>query len=218
MTDAVRTHGLTVRRDGRTILRDVDLRVAPGEMLAIVGRSGAGKSTLLHAISGHLPFEGTIDVPTSIGMVFQRYGVFPWLTVERNVGFGLRLGKEAAAARVAECLLLAELEHAAGEYPAALSGGQRQRIAVARALAHRPQVLLMDEPFGSLDALTRESMQQWLLDVRRTHAIATLLVTHSIEEALLADRVVVLRDGGVSADMSVKGDKHALRSAIRQAL
>lgn len=209
---------VTVTRGGREVLSDINLTVTPREFVAIVGKSGGGKSTLLHALAGHLPYEGEIMTPRDVGMVFQRFAVFPWLTAEQNVTFGLTMGKAANAAWARECLRLAGLEDKARSYPSSLSGGQQQRIAVARAIAHEPDVLLMDEPFGSLDALTRESMQAWLSDVRREHEITTLLVTHSIEEALLTDRVVVLRDGRVSADLAMTGDKDDLRRAIRAAL
>lgn len=185
------------------VLSHVDLRIAQGEFVAIVGRSGVGKSTLLHALAGHLPYEGEIIMPRNIGMVFQQFAVFPWLTAAQNIGFGLQSEGMAKAERIRECLQLAGLEDKARAYPAALSGGQQQRIAIARAIAHRPDVLLMDEPFGSLDAYTREQMQAWLLEVWRTHKTTVVLVTHDIEEALvLADRILVLRDGKLGAEFS----------------
>lgn len=201
MNELIETHRLTVARDNRTVLSDINLRIAAGEFVAVVGKSGAGKSTLLHALAGHLPYSGTVSVPRSIGMVFQHYTLFPWMTVERNVAFGLLMNREEKSKWIRECLQMAELEEKAHAYPGALSGGQRQRVAIARAIAHRPEVLLMDEPFGSLDAHTREQMQCWLRSVRQVHKTTVLLVTHSIEEALvLADRILVLREGRIAEE------------------
>ena len=196
MTHCIETRHLTVRRGGRKVLSDIHLQVSPGEFVAIVGKSGVGKSTLLHALAGHLPYSGEINIPKKIGMVFQQFAVFPWLTAKENIGFGLTMESKGKIELIDESLRLAGLEDKAPKYPAALSGGQQQRIAIARAIAHRPDVLLMDEPFGSLDAYTREQMQAWLLDVWRAHKTTVVLVTHDIEEALvLADRVIVLTDG-----------------------
>jgi len=203
MNNLIETHRLTVTRDNRIVLSDINLRVAAGEFVAIVGKSGAGKSTLLHALAGHLPYSGAASIPQSIGMVFQQYALFPWMTVERNVAFGLLMNKEEKSKWIRECLQMAGLEDKAHTYPAALSGGQQQRVAIARAIAHKPEVLLMDEPFGSLDAYTREQMQGWLGTLRQAHKMTVLLVTHSIEEALvLADRIIVLREGKIGDQFS----------------
>jgi sulfonate transport system ATP-binding protein len=203
MKPLAETRRLTVRRGGQAVLRDADLRIAPGEFVAIVGKSGSGKSTLLHALAGHLAFSGEMTVPRRIGMVFQRYALFPWMTVEQNVAFGLTLDGAEKAGRIRECMQTAGLTEKAGAYPAELSGGQQQRAAIARALAHRPELLLLDEPFGSLDAITRLEMHEWVRTVRTDASTAMLLVTHDIDEArTLADRILILKDGVIVAELS----------------
>ena len=185
---------LSVHYDGYCALKDVEFEAGKGEFVAIVGKSGSGKSTFLHALARFVPFSGDIFMPKNIGMVFQHYAVFPWFTASENIAFGLENEtKEKRAQIVNEHLKLAEIEDKKDKYPAELSGGQVQRIALARSLAHNPEVLLMDEPYGALDAYTRDKMQQWLLDVWATRKKTVLFVTHNIEEAIfLADRVLVL--------------------------
>jgi len=191
-----------------TALAGIDLFVAPGEFVAIVGASGCGKSTLLRMVGGfEAPTAGTLTSQgTAItapgpdrGMVFQDYGLFPWLTVAENIGWGPRargLPKAQGRARVQELVALVGLTASADRFPGQLSGGMQQRVAIARVLANDPAVLLMDEPFGALDALTRQLMQQELHKIWRELQPAVLFVTHSVEEALfLADRVVVLSGG-----------------------
>lgn len=187
---------LSVHYDGYCALKGVDFEAGKGEFVAIVGKSGSGKTTFLHALARFVQFSGDISVPKNVGMVFQHYAVFPWFTASENIAFGLENEtKEKRAQIVSEHLKLAELEDKKDKYPAELSGGQVQRIALARSLAHNPEVLLMDEPYGALDAYTRDKMQQWLLDIWTTHKKTIVFVTHNIEEAIfLADRVLVLND------------------------
>ena len=157
---------LSVRRGEQTILRDINLRIQAGEFVAIVGKSGAGKSTLLHTLAGHLPYSGDLRIPQRIGMVFQKHAVFPWMTVKQNVSFGLpSMSMQSREEKTAHSLRVAGIEEKATLYPSELSGGQAQRIAIAREFGRKPDVLLMDEPFGALDVITRETMQRWLLDV-----------------------------------------------------
>lgn len=185
------------------VLDDVSLEVREGEFVCILGPSGCGKSTLLNLVAGFLrPSEGTVWIdgvqvqgpdPRRI-FVFQERGVFPWLTVEGNIGFGLyRLSRVEKAARIAHYVKLVGLggfEHA---YPHELSGGMKQRLEVARALAVNPDMLFLDEPFGSLDSITRLGMRSELLRIWELERKTILFVTHDIEEAVqLADRVVVL--------------------------
>ena len=187
---------LSVHYDGYCALKGVDFEAGKGEFVAIVGKSGSGKTTFLHALARFVKFSGDISVPKNVGMVFQHYAVFPWFTASENIAFGLENEtNEKRAQIVSEHLKLAELEDKKDKYPAELSGGQVQRIALARSLAHNPEVLLMDEPYGALDAYTRDKMQQWLLDIWTTHKKTIVFVTHNIEEAIfLADRVLVLND------------------------
>lgn len=196
---------LSVHYEGYDALKGVDFEAGKGEFVAIVGKSGSGKTTLLHALARFVEFSGDISIPKNIGMVFQHYAVFPWFTASENIAFGLENEtKEKRAQIVIEHLKLAELEDKKDKYPAELSGGQVQRIALARSLAHNPEVLLMDEPYGALDAYTRDKMQQWLLDVWATHKKTIVFVTHNIEEAIfLADRVLVLKNGKFNKDFKV---------------
>jgi len=191
-----------------TALRNVDLAVAKGEFVCLIGASGCGKSTLLRIVAGFeqasvgealmwgMPVKG--PDPTR-GMVFQDYGLFPWLTVRQNIGFGpAARGRPRAEIKDTEdrFIELIGLARFADAYPHQLSGGMKQRVAIARVLANDAEVVLMDEPFGALDAMTRERLQDELLDLWRRTGLTILFVTHSIEEAIvLADRVVVMSPG-----------------------
>src|SRR3984893_5049965 len=185
-------------------LRDIDLDVKPGEFVALLGPSGCGKSTLLYLIAGLenatggeiRSFKSPVTSPSpDRSLIFQETSLFPWLTVWQNVSFGLSIRGDSLESRRAvarEALQRVGLAEAMDKRPDELSGGMRQRVAVARALAMRPKVLLMDEPFAALDVQTRTKMQDFLLDVWRDSTASILFVTHHIEEAIaLADRVVV---------------------------
>jgi sulfonate transport system ATP-binding protein len=185
------------------VLACVDLTVRPGEVVALLGGSGSGKSTLLRALAGLDPeTSGAIEVRGRAAVVFQEHRLLPWKRVGDNVALGLsgpRI-RERTRAALAE-VGLAERDRA---WPAELSGGQAQRVAVARALVREPDVLLLDEPFGALDALTRLRMQALLGRLRAEHGFAALLVTHDVDEALLlADRTLVLAGGRIVADAAV---------------
>lgn len=190
----ISVRNLSVYYQSLCILEHLDFEASKGEFVAIVGKSGSGKTTFLHALARFVQFSGDVSVPGNIGMVFQHHAVFPWLTVFENIAFGLEYEtKEAQARIVGEHLQLAGLEDKKDKYPAELSGGQVQRVALARSLAYDPEVLLMDEPYGALDAYTRDKMQEWLLDVWTKRKKTIVFVTHNIEEAIfLADRVLVL--------------------------
>jgi len=189
-------------------LREADLTVSRGEFVCLLGASGCGKSTLLRVAAGfEAPSSGEalmwgkpIAGPgPSRGMVFQDYGLFPWLTVRDNIGFGPKArGRPAAEVReVAErYIALVGLQAFADAYPHQLSGGMKQRVAIARVLANEAEVVLMDEPFGALDAMTRERLQDELLDLWSRTGLTILFVTHAIEEAIfLADRIVMMSPG-----------------------
>jgi len=199
-------------------LRHIDLEVAPGEFLVLLGPSGCGKSTLLYLVAGLEPrtsgeicyFSESVSSPSpDRSLIFQETSLFPWLSVLDNVAFGLRIrGDDAGSAReiAASTLRRVGLSEAAAKRPDELSGGMRQRVAVARALAMRPRVLLMDEPFAALDVQTRQKMQDFLLDVWRESEASVLFVTHHIDEAVaLADRVCVFtsRPGRIKAIVPV---------------
>jgi NitT/TauT family transport system ATP-binding protein len=186
-------------------LAEVDLDVAEREFVCILGPSGCGKSTLLNIVAGFLaPTTGAVLVDGRVvtgpgserGVVFQEYALFPWLTVTGNVEFGPRLRAQSAAEcrrAVDRYLDLVGLRAHADKFPAQLSGGMKQRVAIARALANEPAIVLMDEPFGALDAQTRETLQDELSRIQRVEHKTILFVTHSIREAVyLADRVVVM--------------------------
>ncbi|MFJ9864161.1 ABC transporter ATP-binding protein [Streptomyces sp. NPDC101165] len=201
----------TTRRFGDHLVLDrVDLTVPAGQLLCVVGPSGCGKSTLLRTIAGLLPAdEGTITidgapvtgVPDRLAVVFQEYGrsLLPWLTVRDNVALPLRRRGLGRAARHAEAEAILErvgLHGVARRHPRQLSGGMQQRVAIARALVCRPSLLLMDEPFGSLDARTREDLEDLLLEVHRADGTTIVFVTHDIDESVyVGDRVVVLSPG-----------------------
>jgi NitT/TauT family transport system ATP-binding protein len=200
-------------------LEGVDLEVAENEFVSVVGASGCGKSTLLSLIAGlEDPSAGTIEVGGVLvtgpgrdrGMVFQQATLMPWLSVRGNIEFALRGEKELSAAdrsdRAREFISLVGLDGFEQAYPAQLSGGMQQRVALARSLSYGPEVLLMDEPFGALDALTRRTMQELLLEVWERHRLTVVLVTHDIDEAVLtSDRVVVMspRPGRVREEIDV---------------
>jgi NitT/TauT family transport system ATP-binding protein len=199
-------------------LQDINLTVPQGQFVCLLGPSGCGKSTLLNAIAGFsLPSSGSITADGKTvtspgpdrGMVFQEYALFPWMTVEKNIAFGLEI-KGMAAADIAKCV--DDLLHKLGlsdfrnRFPKDLSGGMRQRVAIARVLALDSPILLMDEPFGALDALTRRNLQDELLRIWSELGKTVIFVTHSIEEAIyLADRIVVMtyRPGTVKRDILV---------------
>jgi len=220
---------------GRSILRGVSLRVERGTTTALLGRSGSGKTTLLRTVNALVrPTGGRVlvedrDVATEdpialrrgIGYAIQETGLFPRMSVERNVGMALELAgksRDEIRARAVEMLRMVGLpEDAAKRYPWQLSGGQRQRVGVARALANEPKVMLMDEPFGALDPLTRAEMQTMLRELLQRTEVTTLIVTHDLDEALyLADRVVLLEGGAIVADLARAEVRESPNEAMRK--
>jgi sulfate transport system ATP-binding protein len=205
--------GINKNFGGFVALSDVNLEVPTGGLTALLGPSGGGKSTLLRIIAGlEYPDSGEIDIEgrratwlspqkRSVGFVFQHYAAFKHLSVYRNVAFGLEIRKRPKAEireRVNELLELVHLENFADRLPSQLSGGQRQRMALARALAVRPEVLLLDEPFGALDAQVRKELRDWLRNLHDEMNVTTIFVTHDQEEALeVADEIVVINGGRI---------------------
>ena len=202
MSAAVAARGVERTFGARTVLRDVDLEVAPGEVLVIVGQSGCGKSTLLRALGGlDDGFTGEVEVDGRVAFGFQDARLLPWARVWENVVFGVRGKSAVLRERAVAALAEVGLQQHADAWPATLSGGEAQRVALARALTREPSVLLLDEPFGALDALTRLRMQALVQSLWRERGFSVVLVTHDVEEAiLLADRIAVL-DRGVVADV-----------------
>jgi sulfonate transport system ATP-binding protein len=192
------------RRFGqRTVLAGIDLVVAEGEIVALLGASGSGKSTLLRALAGLDPeADGSVAVPAERSVVFQDHRLLPWRRVWRNVILGLPGG--AGRADAVRALEEVGLAARADAWPATLSGGESQRVALARAFIRSPRLLLLDEPFGALDALTRIRMHVLLRALVERHEPTTIMVTHDVDEAIaLASRVLVLRDGAISLDLPV---------------
>jgi sulfonate transport system ATP-binding protein len=225
---AVTLRGVTRRFSGRTVLDGVSLDFASGEFVALIGKSGSGKSTLLRAIAGlddEVDGDGSILVPDDRSVLFQDSRLLPWKSVLQNVIFGFRVADAEARGRAA----LADVGLAGREdsWPNALSGGEQQRVALARSLVRQPNLLLADEPFGALDALTRLRMHELLFRLIRQQRPTVLLVTHDVDEAIkLADRILVMEGGKIVVDRPITlahpraKDNHfdGLRSALLAAL
>ena len=223
---AVSVRGVSKSFTGRTVLDHIDLSLAPGEFVAIVGRSGCGKSTLLRMLAGletadagDIAIDGRTDgahkasaLRGDIRMMFQDARLLPWKRVQDNVALGLT-GPDAKP-RALEALSQVGLADRADEWPAVLSGGQRQRVALARALVHAPRLLLLDEPLGALDALTRIEMHRLIERLWVRHGFTALLVTHDVSEAVaLADRVVLIEEHRVGLDERVLLPRPRARNA-----
>ncbi|MFF1924667.1 ABC transporter ATP-binding protein [Streptomyces sp. NPDC058221] len=204
---AVRVEGLTRSFDGRDVIDGLDLTLRAGEFTVLLGRSGCGKSTLLRVLAGlDREIRGTVLVPKRRAVAFQAPRLMPWKRVWRNVLLGLPGKPERAVAEKA----LAEvgLTERSGAWPRTLSGGEAQRASLARALVREPDLLLLDEPFGALDALTRIKAQQLVAELWQRRGCAVLLVTHDVDEALLlADRALVMRDGAIAYETQVALDR-----------
>jgi sulfonate transport system ATP-binding protein len=223
---SVAIHNVSIAFGGRTVLENFDIEISAGEFVAIVGRSGCGKSTLLRSVVGlETPQSGIItlgnvaDNATKHGgkpdvrVMFQDSRLLPWRRILPNVMLGLEHGLTSQAQKVLAQVGLAER---ANDWPATLSGGQRQRVALARALVHDPNLLLLDEPLGSLDALTRIEMQQLIEDIWRSRGFTAMLVTHDVAEAItLADRVILIEGGRVALDEVVNIPRPRPRGSAR---
>lgn len=215
-------------KTSRRVLHGIDLTLNDNEFVSIVGASGCGKSTMLSIAAGLEDFDsGDVlvdDQPIAgpgldRGVVFQSYTLLPWLTARGNIEFALK----AAGTPAKQCreiaqqhLELVKLGNAADRWPGELSGGMKQRVAIARALSYRPKILLMDEPFGALDAMTRHQMQQLLIEIWEQHRLTVMFVTHDIEEAVwLSDRIVVMGPGHIDTTFNVDLPRPRLETANR---
>ncbi|GLY92764.1 ABC transporter ATP-binding protein [Actinoplanes sp. NBRC 103695] len=218
LTSAVEIRGLSRRFGEHVVLDALDLSITDGEFVALLGRSGSGKSTMLRALAGldyDVTGDGELRIPDRVSVVFQDSRLLPWRRVLDNV----ILGNRAADGRTRGIEALAEVGLSGREraWPNQLSGGEQQRVALARSLVGEPQLLLADEPFGALDALTRLKMHELLRDLCRRHRPAVLLVTHDVDEAIkLADRIVVLDAGRIALD--VRPTQPDIRDVLLRAL
>jgi sulfonate transport system ATP-binding protein len=221
---ALKVQRLRRRYGERTVIDALDLEIAPGEFVALLGESGCGKTTLLRAVAGLDAIDGgRIDAPGRPAVVFQEHRLLPWEALWRNVALGLDDGpaaRERAVAALTEVGLGARVE----DWPRNLSGGQAQRVALARALVQEPRLLLLDEPFAALDALTRIRMHRLVQELVARHQPGVLLVTHDVDEAIaLADRALVMRHGAIAAEHRVPPEAradatHPLAAALRRTL
>ncbi len=208
MAEGLTVRGLTKRFGARTVLSGLDLDIAPGEFVALLGRSGSGKSTLLRVLAGlDSDVDGVVSVPGTVSVAFQQPRLLPWRKVWRNVVLGLR-GRGGDRALAEKALAEVRLADLADAWPRTLSGGEAQRLSLARALVREPDLLLLDEPFGALDALTRLAMHSLVADLWERHRPSVLLVTHDVDEALLlADRALVLDDGVIVAEHALTNSR-----------
>ena len=202
---AVTVRGLVRRYGARTVIDGLDLTIARGEFVALLGESGCGKTTLLRALSGLDAIDGgAVEAPRRPAVVFQEHRLLPWESLWRNVSLGQP--EDGARRRAGEALAEVGLGDRLDDWPRNLSGGQSQRVALARALVQEPELLLLDEPFAALDALTRLRMQALVKELIARHRPGVLLVTHDVDEAVaLADRVLLMRDGAIAFERRLGG-------------
>jgi sulfonate transport system ATP-binding protein len=211
----VRLRGFSRSFGVNRVIDDLDLSIAPGEFVALLGRSGSGKTTLLRTLAGlDDPAGQSVTVPASRATVFQDARLLPWKKVWQNVALGV--GGGAVRHHAEQALREVGLEHRLDAWPLTLSGGEAQRASLARALIRKPELLLLDEPFAALDALTRIKMHALVLALWRAHRPAVLLVTHDVEEAMaLADRILVLDAGRIAAEERIAAPRGQRASVIR---
>jgi sulfonate transport system ATP-binding protein len=209
---AVLVQGLRRAYGSRTVIQDLDLRIERGEFVVLLGESGCGKTTLLRALAGLDSIDdGLIEGPSRPAVVFQEHRLLPWETLWRNVALGLT--HDDSRARAGAALIEVGLGDRLDDWPRNLSGGQAQRVALARALVQHPRLLLLDEPFAALDALTRIKMQSLVKELVARHQPGVLLVTHDVDEAIvLGDRVMVMRNGAIACEFAVSAAARAHRS------
>ena len=188
------------------VLNGINCDIRQGELIGILGKSGTGKTTLLNIIAGFIKAEGEIKVSGNIGYCFQQHSLFDWMTVAENIEFGLQnMSEYEKGIAVSDLLHKIDLIDASNKYPFELSGGQMQRVSLARALANKPSIILLDEPFSSLDILTRDLMIEWFLQFIRNYPVTVIMVTHYLDEALLfSDRILILKNQKIEHDFKVE--------------
>ncbi|MEO9337807.1 ABC transporter ATP-binding protein [Mesorhizobium sp. SB112] len=215
---AVTVHGLRRQYGERVVIENLDLRIEIGEFVAMLGESGCGKTTLLRALAGLDTVDaGRIDGPAQPAVVFQEHRLLPWAPLWRNVALGMETQEGLARARAA--LQEVGLGGRENDWPRNLSGGQAQRVALARALVREPKLLLLDEPFAALDALTRIKMHELVKELVGLHRPGVLLVTHDVDEAIaISDRILIMRDGTIAASYDVKQKSRNSSPALRKKL
>lgn len=211
----VRLQGFSRQFGKHRVIDNLDLEIAPGEFVALLGKSGSGKTTLLRTLAGLDSVKGQdVEIPSSRAVVFQDARLLPWKPVWRNVALGLR--GDDVRERAQAALQEVGLGHRLDAWPLTLSGGEAQRTALARALVREPQLLLLDEPFASLDALTRIKMHQLVLSLWQTHRPSVLMVTHDVDEAMaLADRILILDRGQIVAAEVIEAERGMRTATIR---
>lgn len=219
----VRLSGFTRRFRDVTVIENLDLTIRPGEFVALLGRSGSGKTTLLRTLAGLDGTDGQdVTVPASRAVVFQDARLLPWKKVWRNVALGLKGARATIREAAQNALREVGLGHRLDAWPLTLSGGEAQRVALARALVREPKLLLLDEPFAALDALTRLRMHELVLALWRAHGCAVMMVTHDVDEAIaLADRILVLDGGRIAAQETItipRGERGALTQPLKDKL
>lgn len=213
---SISAKNLSVSYGSNKIVENISFDICNGEFVAIVGKSGTGKTTLLNTLAGFIKYDGHMKVNGNIGFCFQNHSLFYWMTVAENIAFGLSdLSANEKAEKVNDILMKIDLMQQGNKYPSQLSGGQMQRVAFGRAIAYDPSVLLLDEPFSSLDIYTRDQMMDWVLKIISELKITILMVTHYLDEALvLADKVFVLKEKNIAYEVSVTFKKPRIQ-AIR---
>ncbi|MEH3144363.1 MAG: ABC transporter ATP-binding protein [Methylobacterium frigidaeris] len=218
MSAAVTVRGLRRQYGERVVIEGLDLRIELGEFVAMLGESGCGKTTLLRSLAGLDPVEaGRIDGPSQPAVVFQEHRLLPWAPLWQNVALGI--GTPGARAQAVAALREVGLGGRETDWPRNLSGGQAQRVALARALVREPRLLLLDEPFAALDALTRIRMHDLIKDLVARHRPGVLLVTHDVDEAItIADRILVMRGGRIAASYDVRAETAAGPRGLRAKL
>lgn len=206
---AISVKDLSVGYGLNHVLENLNFEIKSGEFIGIVGKSGTGKTTLLNTLAGFIEFNGNVNVRGTVGFCFQSHSLFYWMTVAENIGFGItRINGKEKNDIIADVLKRIDLEKYADKYPRELSGGQTQRVALGRAMAYNPNILMLDEPFSSLDIYTRDQMIDWVLKLISELKLTVLMVTHYLDEALiLADRIFVVKEKNISNEFIVSFPK-----------